>query len=216
MKDSRIKAYNRIILTVHFLFSAGLSVYRISDRQFYLALLASSSFLLLLVPHIFFKLLGYRPIPHILTISYLYCILSFTIGMALQAYHLIPLYDKAVHTVSGYFFAFLGLICYSLAKPDREILPGEFRVAALFTFSFSMMIAAVWEIYEYLISLCSTLDPQNVRATGIHDTMQDIIVCLLGALLFLIPEYLYYKKGKKYLFMSCYEAFCTHKNTPVQ
>lgn len=35
-----------------------------------------------------------------------------------------------------------------------------------------------------------------VAATGIQDTMLDMIVCTIGALLMLIPYYFYYKKKK--------------------
>ena len=142
-----------------------------------------------------------------ITLWFLYSTLAFTIGMALQGYHILPYYDKLVHTLSGIFFSFLGLLIFILLMPQRTIGKAESRVAAAFSFSFSMMIAAVWEIYEYILSLFTTLDPQNVLTTGVHDTMQDILVCLIGAVLFFLPEYFYFRKGRKDLFMRAYEAF---------
>ena len=202
-----IHILNRIFLCLHLIFSVMLGIYRITHEQWYFSFLAFSSFLLLLLPNLFFKLINQKPVPQLNTLIYIYCTLSFTIGMALQAYHSTPFYDKLIHTLSGTFFAFLGLICYSLLKAEKRIDYCEVPVATVFSFSFSMMLAVVWEIYEYFISLVSVLDPQNTLMTGIHDTMQDISVCLLGTILFIIPEYLYFKKGIKDLFMASYEAF---------
>ena len=55
--------------------------------------------------------------------------------------------------------------------------------------------------------MASGTDPQNVLTTGIHDTMQDTIACLLGAALFVAVELLYYKKKHKGLFMATREVF---------
>ena len=50
---------------------------------------------------------------------------------------------------------------------------------------------------EYVLSLDeSTTIPKWFAATGIQDTMLDMIVCTIGALLMLIPYYFYYKKKK--------------------
>ena len=57
-----------------------------------------------------------------------------------------------------------------------------------------MAMACFWEICEYVLSLVVHNDPQMVAATGIQDTMLDMIVCTIGALLMLIPYYFYYKK----------------------
>ena len=47
-----------------------------------------------------------------------------------------------------------------------------------------MAIAGLWEIGEYLISLFF-LVTHSVAETGVSDTMQDFIVCMIGALLWL-------------------------------
>ena len=37
---------------------------------------------------------------------------------------------------------------------------------------------------------------QHVLTTGVHDTMQDMIVCLIGSLFVLFSVWRYYRKGK--------------------
>ncbi len=39
-------------------------------------------------------------------------------------------------------------------------------------------------------------DPQHVLTTGVNDTMQDMIVCLVGSLFILFSVWRYYRKGK--------------------
>lgn len=204
-EKGNIRRLNYIFLYAHLVFSVVLGIYNLINARWYYALLAIASFLFLLLPGLAARLLRCGETPRFTLLIYLYCTLSFTVGMALQAYHIIPYYDKLLHTLSGAFFTFLGLVCYALLKPEKNISRNEFPAAAVFSFSFSIMIAAIWEIYEYVISLVSTLDPQNVLTTGIHDTMQDMAVCLAGTLLFLIPEYLYFCKGRRDLFMASYE-----------
>ena len=210
-QNGAVCRFNRIFIYAHLLFSVVLGIYRIMNAQWYFAFLAFASFLFLLLPGFAEKLMLGADTPRLTLLIYLYCTLSFTIGMALQAYHTVPFYDKLLHTLSGAFFTFLGLICYALLKPERSIRKEEFPAAAVFSFSFSMMIAACWEIYEYAISLFTSLDPQNVLTTGVHDTMQDMIVCLAGTLLFLIPEYIYFVKNRKDLFMASYEEVINAK-----
>ena len=45
-----------------------------------------------------------------------------------------------------------------------------------------MAVAGLWEIAEYLISFVVGLDLQRVAATGVSDSMQDMIVCMIGTL----------------------------------
>ena len=80
--------------------------------------------------------------------------------------------------------------------------------AIVFSVSFAMLIAVVWEIFEYAINLVLHNDPQKVLNTGVNDTMLDMIVCLIGALFLAICMYFYYQKGKKEFFMRTFEIFC--------
>lgn len=209
-----IQTFNKFFVFAHLLFSLFLGGRNLVQGEFYLSLLGFASVLFLLLPHLFFRAFKKQPIPQLTTLAYLYTTLAFTIGMAMQAYHWAPYYDKIIHTLSGAFFSFLGLLLLATLMSHQEPKGGclDFPVAALFSTSFSMMIAAVWELYEYALSLFTDMDPQNVLTTGVHDTMQDILVCLVGALLFLIPEYLYFRKGYKDLFMASYEAFTQRKH----
>ena len=58
-----------------------------------------------------------------------------------------------------------------------------------------MAVAGLWEIGEYILSKITLRDMQNVASTGVADSMQDMIVCLLGTLL-LLPAVKHLAEGK--------------------
>ena len=69
------------------------------------------------------------------------------------------------------------------------------------------MISVGWEIVEFVINLVLHNDPQHVLDTGVTDTMMDMIVCLIGSLIFWIPMYRYCRSKKGGLLMDVFESF---------
>lgn len=94
--------------------------------------------------------------------------------------------DVITHFISGFLTTWFG---YELAvliqnSTSRHYLsPG---LAGLFAFCFGEAFTAAWEIYEYIIDHFYGLSLQNSFPTndyGLQDTMKDIIVGSLGAVL---------------------------------
>ena len=73
-----------------------------------------------------------------------------------------------------------------------------------------MMSSVLWESWEYFVSQFGA-DPQQVAATGVGDTMQDMIVCTLGGLIPAVSCWKYLRhlgeKRRKGLMMSLFEAY---------
>ena len=130
--------------------------------------------------------------------------------MIFNGYDRIPLYDKLMHTVTGVIFGLCGLVVYYLLKPREEkmrVKRAEFWQAAVFSAGFASLIAVGWEIVEFVINLVLHNDPQHVLDTGVTDTMMDMIVCLIGSLVFWYPMRRYYKQGKTGLLMGVFDSF---------
>jgi len=68
---------------------------------------------------------------------------------------------------------------------------GDVRMALAICFMLvtSIAVAGLWEIGEYLVSGTVGRDLQEVAATGVADSMQDMIVCILGTLAVLPVAY---------------------------
>ena len=48
----------------------------------------------------------------------------------------------------------------------------------------TLMVAGLWEIFEFTVDNLLGGDAQKVLTTGVTDTMKDIICALLGSILF--------------------------------
>lgn len=91
-------------------------------------------------------------------------------------------WDKMLHGFSGLIFANLGfLIAMYLDHSQKRNSEFSRILVALFSFCFAIASGAIWEIYEYSMDQSFGTLYQGV---GIDDTMRDIILDTLGALLF--------------------------------
>lgn len=114
--------------------------------------------------------------------------ISVDLGNALDFYHLIPLWDKILHT----FFGILGAVIVSILlvrwRGDR-LKPICFYIVVTLAV---LGLGACWEIFEYA---CDTLlgnDAQRWHVlleqgkSPMTDTMWDLIVTLIGSLIYAI------------------------------
>ena len=49
--------------------------------------------------------------------------------------------------------------------------------------SITLAVASLWECFEYVANIFFGGDAQRVATTGVNDTMQDIIVAFIGAII---------------------------------
>lgn len=139
-------------------------------------------------------------IPNFITIMYyifLYC--AIFLGEVLNFYYVIPHWDVILHFFSGAMLGALGFILVSQLNDSAMIRVSlsPFFVA-LFAFCFALSCGAVWEIYEFVFDGLLGLNMQKfITASGevlighnaLHDTMTDIIVDALAALLISLIGY---------------------------
>jgi hypothetical protein len=103
-------------------------------------------------------------------------------------------WDELLHFISGLIIA---LIAFTLvwilnkeSKVRMKLGPG---FIALFTFCFALASGAVWEIIEFIIDII-TKNAYAMQEDGILDTMTDLILDALGALIVSVMGYIYLKK----------------------
>jgi hypothetical protein len=120
---------------------------------------------------------------------------SIILGSINQFYEKIPWWDVWLHSLSAVMFALVGfMIIYSLYLTDKVIFSPIF--AALFSFCFAMAIGGVWEIYEFGID---QFFGTNMQRSGLMDTMWDLIVDGVAALIVSIIGFFYLKGGDSLL-----------------
>lgn len=114
----------------------------------------------------------------------LFVFLAHFLGVICELYNHIYWYDKFVHFLSGIVSAFGAIYILVKCKKNKNIVFDILYIIAL-----TLMIASLWEIFEYLSSYYFGVDPQKVIQTGVSDTMGDIIVAFLGSILVSICYY---------------------------
>ncbi len=146
------------------------------------------------------------------------------IGPSYNFYILVPVFDDVLHTMSGLIFAVIGYAISSRILSEKTDDP--FWINVLFAFCFSLAIAVLWEMFEWIGTTVFHLDMQedkiitefhsyllagthayvvdvdNIVKTviyygegqvleingyldlGLFDTLNDMLCCIIGALIF--------------------------------
>lgn len=88
-------------------------------------------------------------------------------------------WDIAMHGGSAMGFGLIGFILvFMMFQGDRYAAPPS--AIAFFAFCFALAIGAMWEIFEFAMDQSFGL---NMQKSGLQDTMGDLIVDCIGALI---------------------------------
>lgn len=101
-------------------------------------------------------------------------------------------WDIVLHIGSAIAFGFAGFLVLYILFTKNKIQTNPLLIA-VFSFCFAMAIGAVWEIMEFSADQLLGL---NMQKSGLVDTMWDLIVDALGALLTSSVGYFYFKGGQ--------------------
>lgn len=98
-------------------------------------------------------------------------------------------WDILLHTGSAIGFGLIGFVAlFMLVKGDKLAAPP--LMVSMFAFCFAISIGAVWEIFEFAMD---QLFGMNMQKSGLVDTMYDLIVDTIGALIGATAGFLYLK-----------------------
>lgn len=131
------------------------------------------------LPEIFSKLFRIKISYRVELMYYIFLILALSLGISADLYKTVPLYDKAVHTLSGAGTALIGF--YMLRYFKAEKTPAIFR--GMFMIFFSISVAVAWEFFEFFCDKCLGQHMQQLVTTGVDDTMLDMLVATIGAII---------------------------------
>lgn len=111
----------------------------------------------------------------------LFILFAQLLGSILHFYGIIYWYDSFMHYISGILTSFLAVIILILFNKYDD---NDKVFNVIFILSITLMVASLWEIFEFTTDNLLDGDAQRVVATGVTDTMKDIICALLGSILF--------------------------------
>lgn len=174
-----------------------------------LFLVSFSLFVLLLslVPTIVSK--SYKmnlPIEIDLTVT-LVLYLHFVLGEYSHFYVKVWWWDIFLHFGNSIILGLIGFIlAYGLLLTSKmEARP---ILASLFSLSFSVFMGVIWEIFEFFMDYFFGFTMQK---SGLVDTMTDLMVDVMGALVVSAAGFFYMRKKKEGFFTRLIKRFLEHK-----
>jgi uncharacterized membrane protein YjdF len=109
-------------------------------------------------------------------------------------------WDLVLHTSSGVLLGLAGfLVVYVLNENEMVDVSMRPSFLALFAFSFSVSLGALWEIFEFSMDQLAGTNMQKPMLgdpSGLTDTMWDIIVDTLGALVMALAGWRYMRRAR--------------------
>ena len=141
-----------------------------------------------------------------------FCFSSLIMGDGLDLYGRVPWWDKLLHAESGFLLSMIALwlIHVIMAENDKYIYFNKWFLC-LFLVMFSLGLGACWEIIEYTYDSLMGTNSQQFMATttgsiftpedetlcghaALRDTMQDLILDLVGALIVAVYGFIRHDK----------------------
>lgn len=152
-------------------------------------------FLLMLVPSILKKRYDVY-LPFELDVAIVgFIFLTLFLGARGNYYERFPFWDDILHLQSGLLLGIVGFVLVYILNGQKtralELSPG---FISFFAVTFSVAISVMWEIYEYVIDLSFGF---NMQKSGLPDTMGDLIVNAIGALVVGILGYIWMKRRQR-------------------
>jgi hypothetical protein len=130
------------------------------------------------------------------------------LGEIQDFYERIWWWDLALHTTSGLLLGIMGfLLVYVLNKNERVDLYMRPNFVAIFAFTFAVAAGVVWEIFEFGADQIFSMNMQKADKAGLSDTMWDLIVDTLSALLISLLGWWYMKREEVSLFEILIQRF---------
>lgn len=185
-KDKLIKTLliTTILALINLIVFIVLDSCKVIKVDIYRYLLIILHFFLIWIPLVF-RLIFKRSFSLAVVIFYeVFTFLSLVVGSAWQVYEIGNIFDKIVHFTSGIFLTllFFNVMYNKFNKSKLSLILLFFCI-----FSFAMMVGGMWEIYEFAVDGLLGLNMQRwegfIGRTALIDTMSDLIIDALGAIL---------------------------------
>lgn len=182
------------------LIMAGALVAAIFEGLWFDAVIIAGIILVMFVPTLFGRRYRIQIPPEFELMAVIFVFAAFFLGDVRGYYARFWWWDVALHSTSGLLLGIFGfLLVYLLNEDARVNLNMRPRFVVLFAFVFAVACGALWEIFEFAMDqLAGTTmqKPMLDDASGLTDTMWDLIVDTLGAAIIAAIGWWYMHRGR--------------------
>ena len=169
------------------------------EQQWLAALITGGIIVITLVPFFLAKRFRVFIPPEFVLLAIAFVFASLFLGEVHGYYSRFWWWDIALHTCSGFLLGTIGFLLVHVLNETEDIgvhmKPG---FVAFFAFLFAVGMGAIWEIFEFGMDSFFGTNMQKKMlgdSSGLTDTMWDLIVDTLGALVVSVLGYGYVKSA---------------------
>lgn len=180
---TKLKKINIAIIAVSFIINTIFMFLTLIGKYNSNILVCISLYLILFIPTVANKLFKIKISDSVKFIFLTFIFIAQLLGSIIHLYNLIPWFDSFTHFISGILTALFSLqilVLFNKYNPKNKV----FNI--LFCIAFTIMVATLWELFEFSADRMFGYDAQKVLETGVRDTMKDIVCASLGSILFLV------------------------------
>lgn len=175
------------------------------------------TFLLTYYPSILSKKFGVYLPEGLQLVIILFLFAAQVLGELGDFYEKISWWDTMLHTTSGVVLGLIGfLFVYLLNEKGNINVNLSPKFVILFAFCFAITMGVFWEFFEFGADRIFGLNMQKFRLPGddgLVDTMGDLIVDTVGAIIACIGGWLYIRKKKDVLFNDYFDEWFESERT---
>ena len=187
VSEKRTRIAHLAILCVLQLVMAGELVFLLLDQQWLHVFLVVGVMATMLSPILLKRRLLVQIPAEIQILAILFVFATLFLGEVRDYYERFWWWDLLLHATAGLLLGLLGFMIVYVLNEDRQVdMHMRPSFLALFAFSFSQGIGALWEIFEFAMDQVFGMTMQKPMLgdpSGLTDTMWDLIVNALGAAL---------------------------------
>lgn len=184
----------------------GAIILSIFQKQWEVLVSGFFTIILFMLPSLYSKKKNISIPPVFQIVILLFIFASMYLGEIHDYFYKYAWWDSMLHSVSAIILSYIGFLLIFTLNRDKNI---HMRLSpffiALFTFCFALTIGTLWEIFEFAVDALFGANMQKARnleeiygvfdtRLGVIDTMRDLIVDSIGALLVSVIAYYYSKK----------------------
>ena len=211
IKNNSISNWNKLISLIVRLLLIVSVITGLLTSNFEVVFLSVMTIWLTFFPNILEKRFGvYLPSSLQIVIT-LFIFLAQYLGELNNFYELFWWWDIMLHTVSGFVLGIIGFMFVYLLNEnyDKNVTLSPFFIV-LFSLCFAITMGVFWEFFEFAMDRGFGHNMQKFRELGqdgLVDTMVDLIVDSLGAIIISVMGYFYIKEKNDLFFTKLFTSW---------
>jgi hypothetical protein len=198
--DTAVRLRGGVVVLVSLVMAVDL-VLNIAEAHWLNAFLLVAIMFFILAPVLLGERLPVRIPAEFQLLALLFSFAALFLGEMQSYYYRFWWWDILLHAGSGLLLGIVGfLLVYVLNENRRAQLSMRPRFIALFAFTFAVGVGALWEIFEFGMDQLFGVTMQKPMlgdASGLTDTMWDLIVDTLGAMVISVFGWWYMHHGNE-------------------